>query len=127
MSPTGRARWLRQRQTKEAKQLWRALRAGRFAGFKFRREHPLGNYFLDFYCPMARLSIELDGFAHGLPLQRQHDLAREKFLDSVGIQELRFWNSQWGNNREGVLLSIWDALSQRTCCTQILRQYGRQG
>lgn len=60
--PTSNARRLRREQTDEEKELWRALRAGRFAGFKFRRQHPLGEYFLDFYCPAAKLSIELDGF-----------------------------------------------------------------
>jgi ATP-dependent helicase HrpA/adenine-specific DNA-methyltransferase len=71
---------LRREQTDEEKELWRALRAGRFAGFKFRRQHPLGIYFLDFFCPVARLSIELDGSQHGFPEQRQRDVEREKFL-----------------------------------------------
>ena len=59
MDSTGTARRLRREQTKEEKQLWGALRAGRFAGFKFRRQHPLGRYYLDFYCPQAKLSVEL--------------------------------------------------------------------
>src|SRR2546428_7528344 len=95
MNPTPNARRLRRDQTREEKQLWRALRAGRFAGFKFRRQHPLGEYALDFYCPLARLSVELDGFAHGLPQQIAHDIAREKFLLARGVEELRFWNHQW--------------------------------
>src|SRR5437667_10114284 len=70
---TANARRLRREQTREEKELWRALRAGRFAGFKFRRQHPSGKYSLDFYCPTARLSIELDGFQHGMPGQRQRD------------------------------------------------------
>jgi very-short-patch-repair endonuclease len=92
MNPTSNARRLRREQTDEEKELWRSLRAGRFAGFKFRRQHPLGKYFLDFYCPTAKLSIELDGFQHGLPEQRQRDEEREKFLASEGVEELRFWN-----------------------------------
>ncbi len=116
------ARRLRRDQTDEEKGLWRALRAGRFAGFKFRRQYPLGTYILDFYCPTAQISIELDGFQHGLPEQQQRDAARQQFLDSKQIEELRFWNHQWRKNREGVLLEIWNALHRRTGCVQILRK-----
>jgi len=66
MNTTAIARRLRRERTDEEKELWRALKAGRFSGFKFRRQHPRGKYFLDFYCPTARLSVELDGFQHGL-------------------------------------------------------------
>jgi len=122
MNPTSNARRLRREQTDEEKDLWRALRAGRFAGFKFRRQHSLGKYFLDFYCPTAKLSIELDGFQHGLPEQRQRDEEREKFLASEGIEELRFWNHQWQKNREGILLEIWNALHRRTGCVAVMRK-----
>src|SRR5436190_19652126 len=81
MNPTtANARRLRREQTKEEKQLWQALRAGRFAGFKFRRQHPIGEYTLDFYCPLARLSVELDGFGHGLPNQMAHDICEKSFF-----------------------------------------------
>src|SRR5437773_11603847 len=116
MNPTAIARRLRRDQTDEEKELWRALKAGRFAGFKFRRQHPKGQYFLDFYCPIARLSVELDGFQHGLAEQLQRDEVRAKFLAAEGIEELRYWNHQWRKNREGVLLEIWEALHRRTGC-----------
>jgi very-short-patch-repair endonuclease len=122
MNPTATARRLRRDQTEEEKQMWRALRAGRFAGFKFRRQHFIGKYFLDFYCPAAKLSIELDGFQHGLPEQRQRDEERERFLASQGIEELRFWNHQWQKNRDGVLLEIWNALHRRTGCVALPRK-----
>jgi ATP-dependent helicase HrpA/adenine-specific DNA-methyltransferase len=122
VNPTRNARRLRREQTDKEKELWRALRAGRFAGFKFRRQHPLGDYFLDFYCPVAKLSIELDGFQHGLPEQRQHDEEREKFLEAKGIEKLRFWNHQWRANREAVLLEIWKALHRRTGCVAVMRK-----
>ncbi len=122
MNPTANARRLRREQTEEEKHLWRALRAGRFAGFKFRRQHSVGKYFLDFYCPAAKLSIELDGFQHGLPEQRQRDEEREKFLVSEGIEEMRFWNHQWQKNRDGVLLEIWNALHRRTGCVAVMRK-----
>ena len=116
------ARRLRRDQTDEEKELWRALRAGRFAGFKFRRQHPAGTFYLDFYCPTAKLSIELDGSQHGMPEQRQRDEAREKLLALEGIEELRFWNHQWWKNREGVLLEIWHALHGRTGCEAVMRK-----
>ncbi|MDB6021860.1 MAG: hypothetical protein JWQ04_1717 [Pedosphaera sp.] len=101
MDPKPKARRLRRQQTLEEKQLWRALRAGRFAGFKFRPQHDAGKYFLDFYCAFARLSIERDGFHHGLPEQMRHDAGREQWLKGQGIEELRFWNRQWRENPEG--------------------------
>ncbi|HXE42310.1 MAG TPA: DUF559 domain-containing protein, partial [Candidatus Baltobacteraceae bacterium] len=113
------ARQLRRNQTDEEKELWQALKAGRFAGFKFRRQHLLDKYCLDFYCPTAKLSIELDGFHHGLPEQHQHDVEREKFLVAKGIEELRFWNHQWQRNRDGVLLEIWNVLHRRTGCVAV--------
>ena len=122
MSSIANARWLRREQTVEEKELWRALRAGRFAGFKFRRQHPHGNYTLDFYCPAANLSIELDGFQHGMPEERQRDEVRVKFLVAQGIEELRFWNHQWKKNHDGVLLEIWNALHRRTGCAAVMRK-----
>jgi very-short-patch-repair endonuclease len=120
--PKTLARLLRHNQTHEEKQLWQSLKAGRFAGFKFRRQYQVDEYYLDFYCPTAKLSVELDGFQHGLPEQIQHDAERTKFLDSQGIEELRFWNHQWNRNREGVLLEIWEALHRRTGCVAIMRK-----
>jgi very-short-patch-repair endonuclease len=121
-----RAPGLRRHQTDEERQLWRALRAGRFAGFKFRRQHSLGSYILDFYCPMARLSIEMDGFQHGLPQQMKEDQARSLFLDSHGVEELRFWNHQWRKNPDGVLLEIWQAVYRRTGCVHVRRKTENQ-
>ena len=59
------ARELRRNQTDDEKALWRALRGRRFAGFKFRRQHTIGDYILDFYCADAKLAVELDGSQHG--------------------------------------------------------------
>jgi very-short-patch-repair endonuclease len=122
MSTTTNARRLRREQTEEEKELWCMLRAGRFAGFKFRRQHPVEIYFLDVYCPAAKLSVEFDGFQHGLPEQQRHDEERTKFLRSAGIEELRFWNHQWRKNRDRVLLEIWNALQRRTGCVVVLRK-----
>jgi len=122
MNSTANARRLRRNQTDEEKELWHALRAGRFAGFKFRRQHPTGIYALDFYCPTAKLSVELDGFQHGVPEQYQGDEERQMFLATQGIEELRFWNHEWKKNREGVLLEIWNVLHRRTGCVAVMRK-----
>ena len=89
MSQTHLARALRKRPTWAEKLMWRWLRDRRFSGYKFRRQHPAGGYFLDFFCEEARLSIELDGFQHGHPARQAYDAERAKVLQSLGIHELR--------------------------------------
>ena len=120
------ARNLRHKQTEEEKELWRALRGRRFAGFKFRRQHPVGNYILDFYCADARLGIELDGSQHGLEVETLRDEKREKDLEKQDIETMRFWNHQWRHNQEGCLLEIWNALQRRSGCVQIMKNAGEQ-
>ena len=120
------ARQLRHDQTDEERELWRALRGQRFAGFKFRRQHPVGDYILDFYCAAARLAVELDGFQHGLPEGVQHDAVRETFLAGQDIETLRFWNRQWRENREGCLLAIWDAVQRRSGCVRVMKNLEAQ-
>jgi len=114
------ARSLRRRQSEEEKQLWHALRARQFAGFKFRRQHEMGGHILDFYCSSAKLAVELDGFAHGLPEELLNDKRRDEFLAEQGIEVLRFWNHEWRKNRDGCLLEIWNAVQQRTGVLRIM-------
>ena len=87
------SRRLRREQTPEEKALWKALRSRRFAGFKFRRQHEVAPYFLDFYCPLAKLAVELDGFGHGLPEQRDYDAKRDAFLASKDRKSTRLNSS----------------------------------
>src|SRR5580704_14025387 len=93
MADLKRARQLRKTQTWAEKLVWSWLRDRRFNHYKFRRQHPVGVYHLDFFCEEAKLNIELDGRPHGLTIQQEHDAQREKFLQSHGIKTLRFWNS----------------------------------
>jgi very-short-patch-repair endonuclease len=113
MSGIERARQLRKRETWAEKLMWRWLRDRRFSGYKFRRQHPLGSYCLDFFCEEAELNVELDGSQHGFPDQRKHDEEREKFLQSHGIMTLRFWNSHLRRNAQGVRDTIFQALQKR--------------
>jgi len=112
------ARNLRRYQTDEENAFCRALRGRQFAGFKFRRQHVIGEYISDFYCADAQLAGEHDGFQHGLPGDIQRDERRERFLTEQGIETLRFWNHHGPDNREDPLLAIWDALQRRTGCVQ---------
>ena len=70
--------------------LWGRLRAGRLAGFKFRRQFPIESYVVDFYCHPARLAIELDGDSHNG--RARYDADRTARLHSAGIRELRIGN-----------------------------------
>jgi len=79
-------------------------------GLKFRRQHPAGNYILDFACIDAKLVIEVDGGQHG-ELQTQ-DKTRTLWLEAQGWKVLRFWNNEVLQNTEGVLESIYNALSK---------------
>jgi very-short-patch-repair endonuclease len=89
-----RARYLRKNATDCERILWRHLRNRRFAEYKFRRQHPLDRYVLDFYCPAAKLAVELDGSRHDSQTREKHDQSREEFLNEQGISVLRFWNYQ---------------------------------
>ncbi|MBA4150799.1 MAG: DUF559 domain-containing protein [Verrucomicrobia bacterium] len=104
------ARTLRKRSTWAEKTLWRWLRGRRFSGYKFRRQHKVENHILDFYCPEARLNIELDGGGHGHPEQQLQDSQRDAFLVAKGIRVMRIWNHRLLKEPEWVKAAIWQAL-----------------
>jgi len=113
MNSSARLRALRQAMPEAQRRLWRLLRDRCFAGYKFRREHPLGRYALDFYCPEAKISIEVDGGQHGRPEQMQRDQAKEKYLLSRGILAKRFWNWQVRRQPDAVKENLWHLLQER--------------
>jgi len=113
MSRSERPRVLRKKETCAEKLMWRWLRDRRFSGYKFRRQHSVGNYYLDFFCDEAMLAIELDGLGHGHPDRQTHDAEREAFLVSRGIKVLRFWNSNMRRNAENIRETIFRTLQQR--------------
>jgi len=108
-----RARYLRRNATKYERIFWRRLRNRNFAGHKFRRQHPIDPYFLDFYAPSLRLAIELDGSGHAYTLKRKHDERRNQFLARQGIVVVRFWNRQVREELDTVLRAIWFAVEKR--------------
>ena len=84
-----KARALRRRMTPPEMRLWGCLRGGRLAGLKFRRQHPIGPFILDFYCPAARLAIEVDGQSHDHPDRADHDRRRTLWLHAQGLKVIR--------------------------------------
>src|ERR1700689_5413256 len=113
MADIERARQLRKRETWAEKLVWSWRRDRRFSSYKFRRQHPLGIYYLDFFCEEAELAIELDGGQHGFPDQQNHDAEREKFLQSRGIKTLRFWNSHLRRNAQSIRDTVFNELQAR--------------
>lgn len=85
------ARKLRSTMTEPEKILWEFLKM-KPLGFKFRRQHPIGRFILDFYCHSKRLSIEIDGCYHLKSDQKEKDIERTAYLKTVGITEIRFKN-----------------------------------
>lgn len=104
------ARDLRRNLTSQERKLWRYLRSRRFGDFKFRRQHPVGSYILDFACCSARVVVELDGGQHDLAVA--YDSRRTSWLESQGWTVLRFWNNEIDCNEEAVLEIILQELNR---------------
>jgi very-short-patch-repair endonuclease len=85
-----RARVLRRNLTRPETTLWALLRRKQLSHLRFRRQHPFGAYILDFYCPAAKLCVEVDGPVHDDPRQVAHDAARTQWLAAQGISLVRF-------------------------------------
>ena len=83
------ARHLRKTMTRPEVVLWLSLKGRRLEGLKFRRQHPLGSYILDFYCHAGRLCVEVDGEGHSFGARPLKDQFRDAWLDSVGVRTLR--------------------------------------
>ena len=107
---TAIARKLRKADTWAEQLLWRWLRDRRFSAYKFRRQVPMGLHILDFYCPNAKVNIELDGSQHGHPEHMQADAERDAWLAERGIKVMRFWNARLRREKQVVRDAIWQAL-----------------
>jgi very-short-patch-repair endonuclease len=104
------ARDLRQTPTDAEQRLWYHLRGGRLNGLKFRRQHPMPPYVVDFYCEAKKLVVELDGSQH----DEVADKARTKFLESRGLMVLRYWDNEVLQQMDAVLEVILRAVENRT-------------
>lgn len=103
-----RAKELRRKMSLPEVVLWQALRRGGLAGLRFRRQHPVGPYILDFYCAAARLAVEVDGLAHDSADQVRRDERRRAWLAGRGVSVLRILASDilQDERLEGVLIAI---------------------
>jgi len=106
------AKGLRKRSTDAEKLLWSDLRAGRCEGMKFRRQHPVGQYIVDFVCLERKLIIELDGGQHALPDEARKDRQRDAWLEKEGYTVIRFWDNEVLMNRNGILDAIRERLNR---------------
>jgi very-short-patch-repair endonuclease len=100
------ARRLRRVATRHEKRLWWQLRDRKLGGLKFRRQVPIGERIVDFFCAEAHLAVELDGSGHTRHFTETDDLDRAIELHEKGIQTVRFYNSEIDENLEGVLNAI---------------------
>ncbi len=83
---------LRNKSTSAEAVLWNLLKSRRLKGRKFRRQHSIDNYIVDFYCPSEKLIIELDGNPHGDYNKIEKDIIRDKYFEDLGLKILRFEN-----------------------------------
>jgi very-short-patch-repair endonuclease len=101
---SSRARTLRTTPTDAEMRLWFRLRRKQLDGFRFRRQQPIGIYIVDFFCPEARLVIEVDGGQHAM--DETHDASRTRWLEARGYRVVRFWNNDVLANTDGVIGAI---------------------
>ncbi len=102
-------RKLRKESTPQEIILWSRLRDKQL-GHKFRRQHSIGNYIADFYCPQCKLVIELDGHQHKEETRKEYDIERTRYFNALNIAVVRFWNNEVNKNLEGVVLKIQECL-----------------
>jgi very-short-patch-repair endonuclease len=98
------ARRLRASPTDAEVRLWSRLRGKQVGGLRFRRQQPMGPYVVDFFCPLVRLIVEVDGGQHGEDNAR--DAVRTAWLERRGYRVMRFWNNDVLANTEDVLATI---------------------
>ena len=107
-----RRRELRQRSTKPEQLLWWALRNRRQGGLKFRRQHPIGAYIVDFVCVENRLVVELDGGYHDYVVE--NDAIRQRYLEEQGYMVIRFLNEDILDDLDAVVTAIAKAATDRS-------------
>jgi very-short-patch-repair endonuclease len=105
------SRQLRNKSTDAEILLWAKIRMRQLNGFLFYRQKPLGGYIADFYCPKAKLVIEVDGGQHLTPDSVEYDRVRDEYMKNIGLKTLRFTNIDVIENIDGVVETIEKSLS----------------
>jgi very-short-patch-repair endonuclease len=103
---------LRETETYPEKKLWEALKNKKLDGLKFRRQHPINRFVVDFYCHKYKLVIELDGSVHENEEVKARDIERENELKTYGLNILRFTNTEVISNFVGVLSKIREIVAE---------------
>lgn len=107
-------RKLRSHLTPAEAKLWTSLKAKQLDGHRFRRQHSIGDYILDFYCAASKLAIELDGQAHDSAMAAEYDHERTLFLQATGIRVMRFENKTVFDHPDWLLKQIREALAEES-------------
>jgi len=113
-----RRRELRSSRTPAEALLWKNLQRSQIDTTKFRRQHSIGPYIVDFYCPSSRLAVELDGQRRFDSTRSNYDMKRMRFLEQKGIRVLRFENRQVFESLDQVPGTIQAHLTQRAAATE---------
>ena len=100
------SRQLRENMTDAERQLWSKIRMKQLKGCQFYRQKPIGDYIVDFFCPRAKLVIEVDGSHHLVGESIEYDRIRDEYLRGFGLRVLRFTNTDVLTRIEGVVDSI---------------------
>ena len=104
------SRDLRKKMTNAENLLWSKIRGHQLKGYQFYRQKIIGNYIVDFYCPKAKLIIELDGGQHYSDEGIADDIVRDNYMSSRGLKILRFSDREIFENLHSVVESIWRQL-----------------
>ena len=107
-------RELRNNLTSAEASLWTYLQRSQLAGRKFRRQHSVGPYIVDFYCPSEKLVVELDGVGHYDVVGNARDIDRTQYLEAQGLRVLRFENKDFWSHPESVLAAIEAAFFEKS-------------
>ncbi len=94
--------------------LWANLSRKQLLGYKFRRQYGVEQYVIDFYCPALKLAVEIDGDSHFQIGAKERDAERQRFIESFGIEFLRFTNADIYENIDGVIDTIAKYINQRS-------------
>ncbi len=113
------AKTMRHNATDAENLMWQLFRAKRFMNLKFRRQHVIAPYIVDFYCHELCLVIELDGSQHGTDDAIEYDAERTKFLEALGLTVVRYWNYDVLENSDVVLEHLWQV------CTELKVKNGK--
>ena len=102
------AKVMRSNGTNAESLMWQLLRNKRFMNLKFRRQHVIAPYIVDFFCHELGLVIELDGSQHGTDDAVEYDAERTKFLEALGLTVVRYWNHDVLGRTDVVLDDLWN-------------------